>query len=69
MFRALDVTNPAHRQRLVDSFVNAIYLYDDKIVLMFNYKEGSKTINFSDIECSSLSAGAAPSIFFKKVNS
>ncbi|WP_156990959.1 recombinase family protein [Caproicibacter fermentans] len=59
-FRALDVTNPAHRQRLVDSFVNAIYLYDDKIVLMFNYKEGSKTINFSDIECSSLSAGAAP---------
>ena len=59
-FRALDVTNPTHRQRLVDSFVNAIYLYDDKIVLMFNYKEGSKTINFADIECSSLSAGAAP---------
>lgn len=61
-FHALDVTNPAHRQRLIDSFVNAIYLYDDKIVLMFNYKEGSKTINFSDIECSSLSAGAAPKL-------
>lgn len=59
-FRALDVTNPAHRQRLVDSFVNGIYLYDDKIVLMFNYKEGSKTLNLADIECSSLSAGAAP---------
>jgi len=59
-FRTLDVTNPAHRQRLVDSFVNAIYLYDDKIVLMFNYKEGSKTINIADIESSSLSAGASP---------
>jgi Site-specific recombinases, DNA invertase Pin homologs len=59
-FRALDVTNPAHRQRLVDSFVNAIYLYDDKIVLMFNYKEGSKTLDLADIECSSLSAGGAP---------
>ena len=58
-FRTLDITDPDHRQRLVDSFVNSIYLYDDKIVLMFNYKEGSKTISFADIESSSLSAGGA----------
>lgn len=61
-FRELDVTNPDHRQRLVDSFVNAIYLYDDKIVMMFNYKEGTKALNLADIECSSLGAGGAPFI-------
>lgn len=58
-FRTLDVTNPDHRQRLVDSFINSIYLYDDRIVLMFNYKEGSKTLVLKDIESSSLSACGA----------
>ena len=36
-------------QRLIDSFVNAIYLYDDHLVITFNYKEGSKTISLSDV--------------------
>ena len=58
-FRTLDITDPDHRQRLVDSFVNSICLYDDKIILMFNYKEGSKTISLADIESSSLCAGGA----------
>lgn len=58
-FRTLDVTNPDHRQRLVDSFINSIYLYDDRIVLMFNYKEGSKTLDLKEIESSSLSACGA----------
>ena len=49
-FRKTDITNPEERQRLVDSFVNAIYLYDDKIVLTFNYKDGTKTITLNEIE-------------------
>lgn len=48
-FRKLDITKPEQRQRLIDSFVNAIYLYDDKLVITFNYKEGSKTISLDDI--------------------
>lgn len=59
-FRDSDLKDPYHRQRLVDSFVNAIYLYDDKIVLMFNYKEGSKTLNLADMSGSGLCAGTAP---------
>lgn len=59
-FRKLDMTSRADRQRLVDSFVNAIYLYDDKIVLTFNYKEGSKTIMLSDIMGSDLDAAGEP---------
>ena len=43
-FRAIDTTNEEHRQRLIDSFVNAVYVYDDKIILTFNYQDGTETI-------------------------
>ena len=59
-FRKLDITIPEQRQRLIDSFVNGIFLYDDKIILTFNYKEGCKTISLCDIMSSDLSAIAAP---------
>ncbi|MDY5595693.1 MAG: hypothetical protein SPF59_08605, partial [Oscillospiraceae bacterium] len=47
-------------QRLIDSFVNAVYLYEDKIILTFNYKDGSKTITLADVEGSDLSSFGAP---------
>jgi hypothetical protein len=43
-FRKLDVTKPEQRQMLIDTFINAIYLYDDKVVITFNYKDGTKEI-------------------------
>ena len=59
-FRKFDVTKREQRQRLIDSFVNAVYLYEDKIILTFNYKDGSKTITLADVEGSDLSSfGAA----------
>jgi len=59
-FRDIDITNQEQRQRLIDIFVNAIYLYDDKIVFTFNYKEGSKTVSLKDIEGSDLARAGAP---------
>ena len=55
-FRKMDTTKLEHRKRLIDSFVNAIYLYDDKVVFTFNYKDGSKTITIEEIENSALSS-------------
>ena len=49
-FRKFDVTKREQRQRLIDSFVNAVYLYEDKIILTFNYKDGSKTITLAEVE-------------------
>ena len=49
-FRKLDVTQKSHRKMLIDTFVNAIFLYDDKVVITFNFREGSKTITFSDLQ-------------------
>lgn len=34
---------------LIDTFINAIFLYDDKMVITFNYKEGTKTITLAEL--------------------
>ncbi|MGN0741607.1 MAG: hypothetical protein ACI4L8_03085, partial [Candidatus Fimadaptatus sp.] len=39
-----------HRKMLIDAFINTIYLYDDRIVITFNYKEGTKTVSFDDVK-------------------
>ena len=36
---------------LINTFVNSIYLFDDKALVNFNYKDGTETINFSEVEC------------------
>ena len=65
-FRKLDMTQPEQRQALVDTFINAIYLYDDKVLITFNYKEGTETVTFGEAskaeESSDMSARGAPRI-------
>ena len=61
-FRDIDVSNQEQRQRLIDIFVNAIYLYDDdRIDFVSNYKEGTKTVSLKDIRGSDLDRLGAPS--------
>ena len=47
-FRKLDMNQKDQRQALVDTFINAIYLYDDKVLITFNYKEGTQTVTFGE---------------------
>ena len=53
-------------QELVDTFINAIYLYDDKVLITFNYKEGTETVAFGEAvkaeKSSDISARGAPDI-------
>ena len=49
-FRKLDVRQKSHRKMLIDTFINAIFLYDDKMVITYNYKEGTTTITFDDVK-------------------
>ena len=59
-FRGIDTSKPEHRQRLIDSFVNAVYVYDDKIILTFNYRDGTETITLQDIAGSDLDGKSPP---------
>ena len=48
-FRKLDPNVKSHRETLINTFVNAVYLYDEKVLITFNYKDGTKTITFDEI--------------------
>ncbi len=65
-FRKLDLDTREGKQRLIDDFVNAVYLYDDKIILTFNYKDGTKTISLADRDGSNLNCLGAPFRHTKK---
>ncbi len=48
----------AHRQILIDTFVNAVYVYDDKLLLTFNFTDGTKTISFADVATATGESGS-----------
>ena len=47
-FRKFDISQQKQRKALIEIFVNAIFLYDDRMLIAFNYKDGSQTIRFED---------------------
>ena len=49
-FRKLDIRRQDHRKWLINVFVNAIYLYDDKMIITLNYKDGTVTITLDDVK-------------------
>lgn len=69
-FRSGDINDEGYRAFLVDTFLNAAYLYDnDKLVLVLNYTgERSKVtlqlvekaVNGAGVECSTFASSSAP---------
>ena len=60
-YRKIDTTKQEGRKKLVDSFVNSIYLYDDHFIITFNYKNHSKKVTFEDVKSSCLTSLGSPS--------
>lgn len=50
-FRHGDPANRDFQKRLIDTFVNAVYVFDDKLVLTYNYQHGTQTISLEEIVC------------------
>lgn len=59
-FRKLDVSKLEERRRLIDSFVNSVTIFDDYILITFNYKDGETRLDFKDIESSDLQSVGGP---------
>ena len=53
-FRSMDASDRNCEKRLISVFVNAIYVYDDKLKIAFNYSEEGQrnTVSLHDVECS-----------------
>lgn len=49
-FADMDYTDEACRKQLIKTFVNAVFVYDDKVVLTFNYSGDDRTITLHEID-------------------
>lgn len=49
--RSGDLNGPSYRKKIINTFVNCVYLYDDRIKIVYNYsKNNHQTISFEWID-------------------
>ena len=41
---------PEYVKTLIDTFVNAVFVYDDKVTITFNYSGDNRTITLAEID-------------------
>ncbi len=59
-FKNLDLTNLDNRRMLIDTFVNSVILYDDRIDFYFNYTDNVKSLSVSELTTVSDLASPSP---------
>ena len=61
-FRKGDMRDMEHQRQIIDTFVNSVYVFDDRVVLNFNFTDDSKTISREEVLGSSAVENAPPQI-------
>ena len=59
-FKDGDVNDMRYKQKLIDTFVNSVYLYDDKLIITYNFRDGARTITFEEVNNSDLVQDGPP---------
>ena len=68
-FKYGNVDDPQYQKQIIDTFINSIYVFDDKLVFTYNFKDGTETITLAEIQAafgSDLTQVAPPSSCTKK---
>ena len=65
-FRHGDPADIAFQEKVIDCFVNSIYLFDDRIVVNFNYQEGGRPVSLEEVLSSFLDGNGAPKKALRK---
>ncbi len=48
-FKYGDPDNKEYQRQIIDIFLNSIYVFDDKLVFTYNYKNGTQTVTLADV--------------------
>ena len=48
-FKDGDINDHSFQKEIIDIFVNSVYVYDDKLLLTYNYKNGTQTLTLDEI--------------------
>ena len=59
-FRQGDPSDPAYQQKIIDCFVNSVYIFDDHLVINFNYRDGDKLVSLQEVKSSFLGGNRSP---------
>ena len=59
-FRKGDVVSTEHQRQIIDTFVNSVYVFDDRVVLNFNFTDDAKTVTREEVLGSSAVDNAPP---------
>ena len=49
-FKFGDVDDTEYQKQIIDTFINAIYVFDDKLVFTYNFKDGTEAIPLKAVE-------------------
>ena len=49
-FKYGSADDPQYQKQIIDSFINSIYVFDDKIVFTYNFQDGTEPITLAEIE-------------------
>lgn len=47
-FAKSDLSSPKQKQKIINVFINSVYVYDDKMVLFLNYRDGERCVRFDE---------------------
>ena len=59
-FRKIDITTQEGKRKIIDTFINAIYLYDDHLKIIYNANGKEETVSLAELESSTLFSRGAP---------
>jgi len=48
-FNMINLDNIEHKMQFIRCFVNSVHVYDDKMVITFNYKDNDKAVTFDEV--------------------
>ena len=49
-FKYGDVDDIEYQKQIIDTFINATYVFDDKLVFTYNFKDGTEAIPLKAVE-------------------
>lgn len=49
-FKYGSINDKAYQREMIDTFLNSVYVYDDKIVFTYNFRDHAETVTLDEIE-------------------
>lgn len=64
--RNIKIDSISGKKRLINIFINSIVVYDDRLLIVFNYRDGTNTVPVDIIKCSNMIINLPPKILVRK---